>query len=88
LGRFAQNLVGGVVGIGERYRAVVLAQHAPSGIAGARDVWRGVAPVGLDFAVTVVEDRGANLPGAGRLAHFRSLLKHSVNRDSDSKSTA
>ena len=69
LGRFAQNLVGGVVGICERYRAVVLAQHAPSGIAGARDVWRGVSPVGLDFAVTVVEDRGANLPGAGRLAH-------------------
>jgi hypothetical protein len=36
---------------------------------GACDVWREVAPVGLDFAVAVVEDRGANLPGAGRVAY-------------------
>ena len=40
MGRFAQNLVGGVVGIGESYRAVVFAQHAP-GVEGARDVRRG-----------------------------------------------
>jgi hypothetical protein len=88
LGRFAQNLVGGVVGIGESYRAVVLAQHAPGGVEGARGIWRLISPVGLDFPVAVVEDRGANLPGTGRVAHFRRLLKHSVNRDSDSKSTA
>lgn len=69
LGRFAQNLVGGVVGIGERDSAIVLAQHAPGGVEGARDVRRLIAPVGLDFAVAVVENLGANLSGAGCVAH-------------------
>ena len=69
LGRFSQNLIGGIVGIGESYRTVVLVQHAPGCVERACDVRRGVAPVGLDFAVAVVEDRGANLPGAGRVAH-------------------
>ena len=40
MGRFAQNLVGGVVRIGERDSAIVLVQNAPV-VEGARDVRRG-----------------------------------------------
>ena len=43
--------------------------NAPGGVEGARDVRCGVAPLRLDFAVAVVEDRSANLPGAGRVAN-------------------
>ena len=62
-------MVGGVVGIAERCRAVVFAQDAPGGVERARDVRRLIAPVRLDFSIAVVEDRGANLSGARRVAH-------------------